>query len=173
LNIRAKLTSAIGKRARELVLDAEGATLVEMSIVAPLLVLMFVTMLDFGLLIFQQVQVHHAAQAGAQYALARGYDSTKVSAAVTSATNLSGISATPAPAQFCGCPSDTGVTQLATGACTSAQSCGGSVVKGTYVTVSAQATYTPVGIVTAGSLFPSNLFSGSQTLSASTTVRLQ
>jgi Flp pilus assembly protein TadG len=159
-----------------------GAALVEASIVVPLLILVFLTIADFGLAFYGQIEVQHAAQAGAQYVIARGFNSANISLAVTNADNLPNnltftrISAAPAPSQFCGCPSNTGVAQHAAGQCAGnlvGQICGGSGTYGTYVTVSAQTTYAPIGIVRIGSVFTSNAFSTNLTLTASSTVRIQ
>ena len=55
-------------------------------------------------------------------------------------------------AEFCGCPSSTGVTQLATGACAQGTTCSGGAVAGTYVTVSTKATYNTIAPVS-GEIF--------------------
>jgi hypothetical protein len=82
-----------------------------------------------------------------------------MSNAVTSATSFAGISASPAPSQFCGCPASTGVTVVA---CSS--TCSGAPV-GTYVTASAQATYT--------TLLTYPLLPKTYTFTAQSTVRIQ
>jgi Flp pilus assembly protein TadG len=160
-----------------------GAALVEASIIVPLLILVFLTIADFGMAFYGQIEVQHAAQAGAQYVIAKGFNSANISSAVTNAANLpnnatfiGGISAAPAPSQFCGCPSNTGVALHAAGQCAGnlvGQICGGSGTYGTYVTVSAKTTYAPIGIVRIGSVFTSNAFSANLTLTASSTVRIQ
>ena len=108
-------------------------------------------LMDFGLLVFQQMEVQQAAQAGAQYVItsmasANGYSSSDVSSAVTNATTFTQISASPSPFQFCGCPSSSGVQQPKS--CSQANCTTGTL--GTYVTVSAQAAYSPIVI---GSIF--------------------
>jgi Flp pilus assembly protein TadG len=134
-----------------------GAGLVEFAIIAPVMIVIFTFLGDAGYVVFRKMQVQHAAQAGAQYVVAHPstWTSTLVSAAVTHATSYNAVTAAPAPSQFCGCPSSTQLQHL--NSC--AASCGSTI--GTYVTVSAQATY-------------SNLFTvGSHTLTASATVRIQ
>ena len=59
---------------------------------------------DFGLGFWEQMQVANAARAGAEYAVKNGYNSSNIQTTVTNATNLSGIQASPAPTQTCGCP---------------------------------------------------------------------
>ena len=129
----------------------EGAALLEFTLFAPMLMLLILGLTDFGLYIFRMTQVEVAAQAGAQYAIQRGaFNAAGIAAAVTNTACPSGscsgfgatISASPAPVQFCGCPSNSGVTKIAAGACTGGLICpsDGSVA-GTYVTVQTQAPY--------------------------------
>ena len=153
-----------------------GVAMLEFAIFAPMLVIFIVFLLDFGFYTFRQMEVQHAAQAGAEYVITLGGfppncpgTSCPISTAVAedSSDPHFAITATPAPSQFCGCPSSSGVTQLSTGACTSSNTC--SAGPGTYVTVSAQGTYTPLVPPINGSVF---FGSSSYTLSASATVRV-
>ncbi len=129
----------------------EGAALVEFTFFAPILMLLILGLTDYGVYIYRMTQVEVAAQAGAQYALQRGaFNAAGIVSAVTNTSCPSGsctgfgatISASPAPIQFCGCPSNSGVTKIAAGACTGGMVCpvDGSIA-GTYVTVQTQATY--------------------------------
>jgi Flp pilus assembly protein TadG len=169
--------SRIACKIRDFMVGANGlagAAILEFAVVATVVIVIFVAIMDFGMLFFRQMQVQHAAQAGAQWALSYGYSSSAISSAVTNATSFTAISATPAPSQFCGCPTSTGVTTVSAGACSSSPTCSGSAVGGTYVTVSAQATYNPIAVVKLGAIFTSNVFtSSSYTLTASATVRVQ
>ena len=47
-----------------------GAVLVEATIIVPILVVMSVYAIDFGLLFYNKMEVQNAAQAGAQWAIA-------------------------------------------------------------------------------------------------------
>jgi Flp pilus assembly protein TadG len=140
--------------------DQHGAAAVEFTLVVPLLAMMVVLTVDLSMGIFSKMQVEDAAQAGAQYAIIRGFDSASISGAVTSATNNTGISATPAPTQFCGCP---GVSGIAVTACSSICSTGNA--PGTYATVSAQGTYS--------TLMNYSIVPSSYTFNAQSTVRLK
>jgi len=135
--------SRVLARARGLVLatrdNDEGLSGIEFAIIAPVLILSFIATADFGLAIYAKMEVENAAQAGTEYAARNGYTSSSISSAVTSATNLSGLSASPAPAEFCGCPSTSGVT---TATCNT--NCASGAVAGTYVSASAQATYSTI-----------------------------
>jgi Flp pilus assembly protein TadG len=142
--------------------DRVGVSAVEFAVSAPVLVALLIPLVDLGIALYEQVQVHTAAQAGAEYALlkAPGFDSTAISNAVTGATGMSGISASPVPSQSCGCPSTTGIT-----AATCGTNCASGQTASTYVTVNAEASYTPM-------LSYSGL-SGTITLSSQSTVRIK
>ena len=137
-----------------------GAGAVEFAIGATLLAGLLIPLIDLGMGFYQKMQVQDAAQAGAQYALAHGWNSTAIENAVTSATALASISASPAPTRNCGCPQGTSVTSSTCGG-----TCAGGQSVGTYVTVSAQATYTP--------LIPYPVIGQSMALTAQATVRIQ
>jgi Flp pilus assembly protein TadG len=140
--------------------DDEGLSGIEFAIIAPVLILSFIATADFGLAIYAKMEVENAAQAGTQYAAANGYTSSSVSSAVTAATNLSGLTASPAPNEFCGCPSTSGVT---TATCNT--NCASGATAGTYVSASAQATYSTI------ISYPG--IPGSYTFSSTSTVRIK
>jgi Flp pilus assembly protein TadG len=117
----------------------EGIAAVQFGILVPILILVGVCTLDVGAGIYRKMQVQNAAQAGAQYAVAHGFSQSSISAAVTNATTFSGIGASPSPSQFCGCPTNSGVTSA-----TCSSTCADGSVAGTYVTVSSQGTYNTI-----------------------------
>lgn len=138
----------------------DGIGAVEFALVASILVLILLGITDFGIGFWEQMQVGNAARAGAEYAARYGYDSTKVQTAATSATNLSGVTASDS-GQFCGCPStSTGITSATCGT-----ACSNGDTAGTFVTVTAQVSYT--------TLFSWPGMSNPTTLASSVTVRLQ
>src|SRR5215468_3057936 len=117
-----------------------GVAGVEFAFLATTLVLLAISALEFGIGFYRKMQVYDAAQAGAQYVIKNGYtSSSSVTSAVTSATANSGITASPAPSQSCGCPATSGIT-----ATTCGNSCADGTLAATYVTVSASGTYTPI-----------------------------
>jgi Flp pilus assembly protein TadG len=141
--------------------DGTRATaVIEFSFIAPVVVLMMVCAVDLGLGTYRNMQVQMAAQAGAQYAMVHGFNPGAVASAVTGATTYTDVTVTPAPSQFCGCTSAAGV---AVNACNA--SCPEGGAPGTYVIVSAQATYTP--------LLPYPLLPAAFNLTAQSTVRTQ
>ena len=113
-----------------------GAAAIEFGVVVPMLALMVTAVIDIGLGVHAKMQLEDAAQAGIEWAIRNGFDANKISSAVTSATNNSNITATPAPVQFCGCANGASVASATCGA-----PCPGGATAGTYVTVSAQTTY--------------------------------
>lgn len=116
-----------------------GAAIVEFALVLPLLLLLTVGLFDLGFGAYQLLQVHAAAEAGAQYAARHDWDASAIAAAVSSATGTGGVAATPAPSQMCGCP-DGGVftPKPSCGTCPSGSPAG------VYALVSAQLSYSPV-----------------------------
>jgi Flp pilus assembly protein TadG len=140
--------------------DTSGAAAVELSIIAPLLTLMVISVADIGMGVYRKMQVEDAAQAGISYAISHGFDVNAISTAVTSATNSSAISAYPAPVKFCGCATASGVSTASCGS-----TCPGGALAGTYATVSAQATF--------GTTLNYQVVPASYTFSTQSTVRLQ
>jgi Flp pilus assembly protein TadG len=120
-----------GKKFRR---DRRGVTAVEFAIIAPILIGMFVSVIDLGLGLYTQVQLANAAQAGAAYAMQKGYNASAMATVAQSSTRLTNL--TVATSQFCGCPSATGVT---TTSCTA--SCGDGLTAGTFAQVTATKDY--------------------------------
>jgi Flp pilus assembly protein TadG len=128
--------------------------------VATFLCFLLLGLIDFGMGYWEQIQVGNAARAGSEYAIFNGWNQSRITTAVTSATSLSSIAATPAPTQSYGCPSaSAGITTAASGS-----SCTGGGTAGTYVTVNAQASYS--------SIFTYPGIANPLTLTASVTVRV-
>ena len=115
-----------------------GAAGVEFALLLPVLVLLLMGMFDYGALAFQTMQVAAAANAGADYALHHGWNSTAVQNAVTGATTLPSVSASPAPALSQGCISH-GALVITTGS-----TCSSGGTPGSYVVVNAQAPFSPL-----------------------------
>jgi Flp pilus assembly protein TadG len=127
---------------RKLARERSGGAAVEMALLAPVLVFLAAAMVDFGLGVFVKMQVQNAAQAGAEYVIANGFSTTNttpVTTAVTTAANYSGITASPVPTQFTACPVNNTLSTV-----TSGSTCPNGKTAGTYVTVSATATYSTI-----------------------------
>ncbi len=129
--------------------DRVGTSTIELAICVPLLAAMIIPVTDLGMAAYTQMQVANAAQAGADYAAATPvFNAANVIATIASDTNLpniqpnpgQGASPSPAPAQSCNCVTGTTIgPSLGSPPC--GQSCTNGTV-GTFVTVTAQVTYT-------------------------------
>src|SRR5713226_6591707 len=98
------------RRLTLLIRSERGNAAIEFALATPILLGLLVPVADLGMAFSQQLQVQQAAQAGAQYAVLHGYNSSAISNAVTAGTTLSGVTAYPAPTQGCGCPSGSAIT---------------------------------------------------------------
>jgi len=124
--------------------SVSGTAAIEFALFTPLLLILITGTVELGFLMYEAMQVNNAVEAGALYAAAKGFNTASITSAVTNAsvlpTGLNTLTATPAPTQFCGCPTATGVTNLGSLPC-SATACSGSPA-GTYVQVNASLTHT-------------------------------
>ena len=123
-----------------------GVAAIELAMVSPLLVTGVLGTGELGFTIFRQTQVQFTAEAGADYALAHGFIATgtqSISSAIVNATKYTAINATPAPTQFCGCPTASGVTN-AGGTPPCSATCSGGSKAGTYVQANSQAQFSPI-----------------------------
>jgi hypothetical protein len=124
-------------------LPPRGAAIVEFALIMPFLIGLLVGLCDLGFGVYGSMQVQAAAEAGAQYAIRNAWDATKIAAAVTSATGASGITATPAPYQICGCTNNNIFIQVGiptNGSCSSL-TCTPSGHPGLYASINAQLMY--------------------------------
>jgi Flp pilus assembly protein TadG len=81
-----------------------GGSAVEFSLISPLLLFLAIGCYDLSVGMYRQMQVNDAAEAGATYALSYGYSASGVTAAITSATSYSAVSATPPRRSSAGAP---------------------------------------------------------------------
>lgn len=116
--------------------DTRGAAAIEFGVLVPLFGLMVISVTDIGMGVYRKMQVEDAAQAGAQYAIEHGFDTTAITSAVASAVNSTAITASPSPAKFCGCLSGSTISGATCGT-----SCPDGTQAGTYTTVYAQGTF--------------------------------
>src|SRR5258706_2798319 len=137
-----------------------GVAAIEFAVLGAVLCLIVVAIGDLGMGFYSYMQVQTSAQSGAQYAAVHGFNSTSISSAVTNATSVAGITAYPAPQQFCGCVS--GAT-VATATCGSV--CSDGMTAGVYVSASAVRDYS--------TLISYPGFASSYHQTATSTVRIQ
>jgi Flp pilus assembly protein TadG len=140
--------------------DRHGIAAIEFALLGPILAMSMVVAADAGFGFYSYMQVQTSAQVGAQYAIGHTFDATAISNAVTAATPATGISASPTPSTFCGCPSS---STVATATCGS--TCTDGSVAGTYARVTATRTYTTI--------IPYPMLPASYTQTSVSTVRIQ
>lgn len=116
-----------------------GAAAIEFAIIGSVMVTLLLVGADLSMAFYSDLQVQTSAQSGAEYAAVHGFNVTGVSSAVTNATSASGIDASPAPVQFCGCVSGSAVSNATCGTV-----CPDGMTAGTYVTVTATKTYSTI-----------------------------
>ena len=102
----------LARRTNKIRRDESGVTAVEFAIIGPILIGMFVSIVDLGLGLY-----NHAMQ--------KGYNSDAMTTVAQAATRLAGV--TVANSQFCGCPSSSGVTTITCGS-----SCSDGLTAGTF-----------------------------------------
>lgn len=90
-------------------MDGSGSAAIEFALFVPIFLVLLLGVVEVGYAMYEAMQVYSAVEAGMLYAAKNGFDATGIAAAVANATGTEGITATPAPAQFCGCPSAGGV----------------------------------------------------------------
>jgi len=162
---------------RRLMLGDDGIALVEFTIFAPILIVMSIYIMDFGLYFINKLDMQNAAQAGTQWAIATGlYNSSDIQVAAKNA-----VPAMFQPTQinvttneFCGCPSSTAValydSTKPSGVCPGGATCvvGGSTeAAGNYVTVTATT------VSQYKSFIPYGLFAINPDITGKSTVRIQ
>jgi Flp pilus assembly protein TadG len=148
----------------------DGIAAVEFGLMAPLLLILLTGVGEIGIAAYQSLQVQAAVEAGALYAVkhppSSPSDTTGLNAigtAVTSGTATAGITASPAPTAFCGCPATTGIVSQGSNCTTVCSS--DSKAPGQYVLVNAKITHT--------TLLPYLSLPLPATLTASSTVRVR
>jgi Flp pilus assembly protein TadG len=123
-------------RLRSSVMGTEGGSFVELALVLPLFLLIFVPTVDIGRAIYMSIEVAAAAQAGAAYGIQNPTDvSGMQTASAAGVSNLSSVSAT---ATY-GCECSDGTS--ASASCTVTPTCTYNYVN--YVDVIASVPYSP------------------------------
>jgi uncharacterized membrane protein len=119
--------------------NRRGTAALEFGLMVPVLLALVTGATEIGMAAFESMQVQNAAEAGALYASQHQTDAAGIQNAVLTATGTAGITASPAPVGFCGCPGAGGVTA---GDCTTL--CPGGDAQGKYVRVSAAMTHSKI-----------------------------
>jgi Flp pilus assembly protein TadG len=122
----------LGSTAKRAWRARNGVAAIEFALAAPVFLVLLTGLVELGFGLYQAMEVQDAAEAGALYAAKHGWDPAGISDAVVSATGVAGVTASPAPSTFCGCPDAAGI---ATTLCTA--TCVGGAPPGQYVQVNA------------------------------------
>jgi len=142
-----QLLTRLGRVARRGVASERGNAAVEFAIIAPVLVGLLVPIADFGLYIYDQMQLNLAAQAGMEYAARNGWNPTGIQqAAINASPSLKLAVSNVNASQFCGCASGTTIAQQNCSDPNTGQQahCGNNAANplvGTYVNVTATYQY--------------------------------
>ena len=132
--------------------QTRGTVSLELCLVTPMLLFVFIGIFDMGFLFFQQMEVQAAADAGATFAVARGttnYNRTTIANVVAGAAypTQSGITGS-ASALACACPNSTNTGIVGVGTppnCSALPKCPNGIdAPGVYALISATATPTPI-----------------------------
>ncbi len=116
----------------------EGIAAVEFALLAPVLTLIFIAAVSFGLASWTKMQVSNAARAGGVYAAKYGFNQTNITAAAKNATPLPNVTVTATQATA-SCTNPTNGTISSANGATTCPSTGAP--PGTYVTVTTQVPY--------------------------------
>ena len=117
----------------------DGLGAIEFGFIAPVLLMLLLGVLDFGMAFWQQIEISNAADAGAQWGMQNTFDHDSIQTVVQAATSLSITTSNITPTQPCGCATSTGV---------STYSCGSTCPDGTtpqpYIVVNTHVCYSTV-----------------------------
>jgi Flp pilus assembly protein TadG len=115
---------------RRLALGEAGIAGVELALATPMLALLMTGGFDFGRAIYEQHRLAAAAEAGVQYATAIASNLTNTSGIIAAARNDAGDTSNSLTVNTNQCTCPTGTPQ-----CSTATTCTGSTLSGTYVKV--------------------------------------
>jgi uncharacterized membrane protein len=117
--------------------DTRGLAAVELALVLPIVLLLLGGVIDFSRFATQRTQVRAAAQAGADYALRKGWNASSVTSSISASSALS-VTALPAPRIITACLSGSQIIETASSTCAT------GIRPGRYVVSSARATFSPL-----------------------------
>lgn len=144
-----------------------GSVAIEFAFALLLLFPLVIGTVELGMAVYQNMQVHAAAEAGALYALANGWDEPGITSAVehafgvTPTNQVTGVTAIPAPSHFCGCPNGSDIVDTAMAPpCTSYPNCANGNPQREYIEISATLTRASV-IPNSGLVLPATFLAKS------------
>lgn len=125
--------SSKGRRRRPWARD-RGAAAVEFAIIAPILIAALTGIVDYGLAMYNKMELMGAVRAGAQVALIDYTDTTAIKQAVVDSTNAGITTADVTTTQFCECADGSTIT--------CGNTCADSSSNRYFMTISATQNYT-------------------------------
>jgi Flp pilus assembly protein TadG len=155
------------RRATALGADLRGVATIELAIILPVVTVLMLGALDLGILVHREMDLRHAARAGAQYALqdATDHEAIRRTAIDALGPQSTGPQATAAVTTACECPASLGDLAAAiTVGCGTPTCAATGKNPTTYVTVTVSQAYAP--------LFGSWGVVGARTMTASATLRV-
>jgi len=114
--------------------SVSGTVAIEFALLIPVLLMLIAITAELGLAMYESMQVNNAVEAGMVYAAKNDFDAAGIASAVVNATGTPGITAAPAPVQFCGCPGADGIVEET---CVSPPPCADGSPVGQYARISA------------------------------------
>ncbi|MEE8393553.1 MAG: TadE family protein [Rhodospirillales bacterium] len=133
------------RRLLDLTRSSEGVSAVEFALITPMLLVVLIGLIDFGMAMFHKMELQSAVRSGAQYALSNSGDTTSITSAVTAATSI-GISSSDVTLT-CYCLDDNDTVDVTSDDTTYSTTCGSVSCSSTelvFMTVAASSTYTPI-----------------------------
>jgi Flp pilus assembly protein TadG len=125
---------------RHLYRRTDGGAAVEFGFVFPFFAIMILGVVEYGTVMFQFMNVSHAAQVGANYAMLGGFNTANIRAEVTNATGIP--AGNISVVQSCGCATGSAITAMPCGP--PLPVCASGLTAGEYVTVTVSQAYSPV-----------------------------
>jgi Flp pilus assembly protein TadG len=129
----------VWKFSRRLCRRTDGGAAVEFGIIFPFFAVLVLGLAEYGMVMFQFMNVSHASQVGANYAMLNGFNPANIKTAVTNATGIPAGNITVA--ETCGCATGTAIAATSCGPPLPA--CGNGLTAGAYVTVTVTRAYSP------------------------------
>jgi Flp pilus assembly protein TadG len=107
-----RLITRLLRAARRGIASERGNAAVEFAIITPVLLALLVPIADYGIYIYDQMQLNLAAQAGMEYAARNGWIPAGIQqAAINASPTLNLTAQDVSSSEFCGCPSGTTIVQ--------------------------------------------------------------
>jgi len=149
--------------------DRSGVAAIELAIISPILLLIMVAMVDFGLVLYVRFNLNETVSASANYAIIKADDVSASKGAalaanlveimpanvnvtavvnngptVTRTNGVSSPSGTASAADACYCPTGTGASVTWGGSMTCGAACSGGGMAGKFVTLNASVSHSPL-----------------------------